>query len=79
MPIEGGCGEERILNASEFLNDPVNGISMVGIASVLAFFLHDAIGPREQDGRAEGGHVDKDLLLAVFGVFIGDVMNDFKR
>jgi len=54
MPVEGGCGEERILNVSEFLNDPANGISMLGIASVLAFFLHDVIGPREQDGGAEG-------------------------
>lgn len=79
MPVEGGCGEERILNVSEFLNDPANGISMLGIASVLAFFLHDVIGPCEQDGGAEGDHVDKDLPLAVFGVFIGDVQNDFKR
>jgi hypothetical protein len=29
--------------------------------------------------RSRGGHVDKDLPLAVFGVFIGDVQNDFKR
>jgi hypothetical protein len=43
------------------------------LASVLAIFLHDFIGPREEDGGAEEGHVDKDLPLDVFGVFIPDV------
>ena len=40
---------------------------------MLAFFLHNFIGPREEDSGAEEGHVDKDLPLDVFGVFILDV------
>jgi hypothetical protein len=46
---------------------------------VLAFFPHDFIGPREEDSEAVKGHVDKGLPFIVFGVFIGDVTNDFRR
>jgi len=46
---------------------------MTIILSVRTFFLHDFIGPGEQDGGAEEGHVDKDLPLDVFGVLIRDV------
>jgi hypothetical protein len=50
MPIEDGCGGERILDSSTFLNNPANGMGTLGIASVLAFFLHDLVGPGQQDG-----------------------------
>ena len=33
MPVEGACGGERILDLSEFSNNPVNGIRTLGIAS----------------------------------------------
>jgi hypothetical protein len=33
MPIEGAYGGERILDLSEFSNNPVNGIRTLGIAS----------------------------------------------
>jgi len=46
---------------------------------MLAFFPHDCIGPREEDSEAVKGHVDIGLPFEVFGVFIGDVTNDFRR
>ena len=46
---------------------------------MLAFFPHDCIGPREEDSEAVKGHVDNGLPFEVFGVFIGDVTNDFRR
>ena len=74
------------MDVSEHSNDPVNGISTLGIASdtaalvsVLAFSLHDFVGPGQQDGGSEEGHVDKDLPLDVFGVFILDVDERFEK
>ena len=46
---------------------------------MLLVFLHDLIGPRQQDGGAEEGHVDKDLSLDVFGVFIRDIDERFQK
>jgi hypothetical protein len=46
---------------------------------VLAFFLHDLVGSGQQDGGAEESHVDKDLPLDVFGVFIRDVDERFHK
>jgi hypothetical protein len=46
---------------------------------VLAFFLHNLIGPREKDGRPEERHVDKDLPLDVFWVFMLDVYERFEK
>lgn len=43
MPIEGACGGERILDLSEFSNNPVNGIRTLGIASDTS--VSDAIPP----------------------------------
>ena len=47
--------------------------------SVLAFFLHDLVGPGEEDGGAEEGHVDKDLPLDVFEIFILDIDERFQK
>ena len=47
--------------------------------SVLAFFQHDLVGSGQQDGGAEESHVDKDLPLDVFGVFIRDVDERFQK
>jgi hypothetical protein len=46
---------------------------------VLAVFLHDLVGPSKQDGGAEERHVDKDLPLDVFGVFMRDIDKRFKK
>jgi hypothetical protein len=46
---------------------------------VLAFFLHDRVGPGQQDGGAEESHVDKDLPLDVFGIFIRDADERFQK
>jgi len=46
---------------------------------VLAFFQHDLVGSGQQDGEAEESHVDKDLPLDVFGVFIRDVDERFQK
>lgn len=35
--------------------------------------LHDFIGPCKEDGGAEESHVDQDLPLDLFGIFILDV------
>jgi hypothetical protein len=46
---------------------------------VLAFLLHDLVGPGQQDGGAEESYVDKDLPLDVFGGFIRDVDERFEK
>jgi hypothetical protein len=46
---------------------------------VLAFFLHDLVGPGQQNGGSNEGHVDKDLPLDVFEVFIRNVDERFQE
>lgn len=40
---------------------------------MLAIFLHDFIGPCEEDGRSDESQVDKDLPLHVLEIFVRDV------
>ena len=46
---------------------------------MLAVFLHDLVGPGQQDGGAEKRHVDKDLPLDVFSVFVLDIDERFEK
>jgi hypothetical protein len=41
--------------------------------SVFLFFLHDLIGPGQENRRPEEGHMDKDLAFDVLGIFIGNI------
>ena len=47
--------------------------------SVFAIPLHDFIGPRKEDGRAEKGHVDEDLPLDVLNIFMLDIDERFEQ
>src|ERR1041385_6837569 len=49
------------------------------LRAVLAFFLHNFIGPCEENGRPEECHVNKNLPLNVFWVFMFDVDERFEK
>jgi hypothetical protein len=46
---------------------------------VFAIFLHDLVGPCEENGRSNEGHVDKDLPLDLLEIFIRNVDERFQE
>jgi len=50
-----------------------------GFVSVPAVFLHDTVGPREEDSGAEESDMDEDLPLDVFWIFVRDINERFQE
>jgi len=46
---------------------------------VFAFFLHDLVGPGQQNGGSNEGHVDKDLPLDLLEIFIRNIDERFQE
>ena len=49
------------------------------VPSVLSVFLHDLVGPGEEDSGADEGQMDEDLPLNLLVIFIGDVHEGFQQ
>jgi hypothetical protein len=48
-------------------------------SSVFLVFLHDLVGPGEQDGRGQKRHVDEDLPLQMFGFSLATSTKPFNK
>jgi hypothetical protein len=46
---------------------------------MLAIFLHDLVGPGKENGGPDEGHVDEDLPLDLFEIFIRNVDERFQE
>lgn len=46
---------------------------------MLPLLLHDLIGPGQEDGGSQEGHMDEDLPFQMLRVFIGHIHKPFQQ
>jgi hypothetical protein len=65
------------VTGTSFKNDGQDPCQSLG--RMLFVFLHDLVGPSQQNGRPQKGHVDENLPLDVLRVLVRDIDERFEQ